>query len=64
MQLRDFFILNMKHDAGVAKHHKCKLTYDPFTGDYDCGYKTNLACEDCKYGCGGKKDPEAKVNTI
>lgn len=62
MELKDFFILNMKYDTLPVKHYKCKLEYDQFTGDYDCGYKTKLICEECKYGCGGKKDPEAKVN--
>ena len=61
MVYKDFIILNVKHDVLPIKHHKCKLTYDPFTGDYDCGYQTNLTCDECKYGV-GKKDPQAKVN--
>lgn len=44
------------------KHEKCTGTYDYF-GDFDCGYNTTLDCEQCKYGI-GRKDPEAKCNTI
>lgn len=29
--------------------------------DHDCGYKTKIDCDECKYG-GGRKDPAAKVN--
>lgn len=29
--------------------------------DHDCGYKTTIDCDECKYG-GGRKNPEAKVN--
>ena len=50
------------HKHKDFKHHKCKLIYDQFTGDYDCGYNTILVCEECKYGL-GHKNPEAKCNT-
>ena len=62
MTYKDFVIFNMKYDNLPIKHHLCKLEYDQFTGDYDCGYKTTLTCEDCKYGV-GKKDPQTKANT-
>ena len=45
------------------KHPKCK-GYKEWTSygyEYDCGYGTELICEDCKYGM-GRKDPEAKCN--
>ena len=44
------------------RHPKC-LGYHYYDGEFDCGYSTNLMCEDCKYGgCGGRKDPSAKCN--
>jgi len=31
--------------------------------EFDCGYDTTIECEECKYGsCGGRKNPEAKIN--
>jgi len=46
------------------KHNgKCKIEYDPYNGDYDCGYCTKIYCSECKYGNhGGRKDPNAKIN--
>ena len=47
------------------KHPKCK-GYKSWTScgyEYDCGYETDLICEDCKYGM-GRKDPEAKCNQL
>ena len=44
------------------RHPKCKGYYVEWAGDYDCGYKTTIECDDCKYG-DGRKDPEAKCNT-
>ena len=52
--------------SGSYKHPKCfsvqcNHPLDPV--EYDCGYMTTIACEDCKYsGLGGRKDPEAKCN--
>ena len=43
------------------KHPKCKGYRDDFTLEYDCGYDTTLACDECKY-CVGRKYPEAKCN--
>lgn len=45
------------------RHPKCAGTYNPYEGDYDCGYSSLLDCEDCKYGH-GRKDPEAKCNQL
>lgn len=48
------------------KHSKCKGFWTPDYGygsDFDCGYKTIIDCENCKYGV-GKKNPEAKCNSI
>jgi hypothetical protein len=39
----------------------CKLNYDAHNGDYDCGYGSELSCDECKYGV-GRKDPEAWAN--
>ena len=49
----------------AKRHPKCKgrqhYNYDYI--EFECGYETNLECEDCKYGpCGGRKDPAAKCN--
>lgn len=53
-------------DSGGSKnkrHPKCEgQKYWTDCGyEYDCGYNTELSCEDCKYGM-GRKDPEAKCN--
>lgn len=45
----------------IEKHPKCLGEYDKWSGDFGCGYRSNLSCEDCKYGL-GRKDPEAKRN--
>lgn len=42
------------------KHPKCLGERD-YWGEYDCGYETDLTCDDCKYGV-GRKNPEAKCN--
>lgn len=39
----------------------CKLEYNEYAGDHDCGYGSTLDCSDCKYGK-GRKDPEAWAN--
>ena len=39
----------------------CNHPLDP--EEYECGYDTILACDECKYG-GGNRDPEAKRNQI
>ena len=37
--------------------------YRTYEGDYECGYRTTLACDECKYSAsGGRKDPAAKRN--
>jgi hypothetical protein len=43
------------------RHPKCKGYKDEMNGDYDCLYRSNLSCDECKYGA-GRKDPEAKCN--
>ena len=43
------------------RHPKCAGYRDDWTLEFDCGYRTTLLCEECKYGC-GRKDPEAKCN--
>lgn len=43
------------------RHRKCKGFYDAYIGDCDCNYDTNITCDQCKYGLGGK-DPEAIRN--
>lgn len=45
----------------MQAHPKCLGTYDDMTGEYDCGYQSEVECNDCKYGF-GRKDPEAKCN--
>ena len=45
------------------RHPKCEGYYDPWSGDYDCGYDTKIDCDECKYGM-GRKDPEAKCNQL
>lgn len=52
-----------KDQQRKPKHPKCKGKYDAMNGDYDCGYRTAITCDDCKYGA-GRKDPEAKCNAI
>ena len=54
-----FYLASLSFDR--HKHPLCKGKYDEWNGDYDCDYRSNLLCEDCKYG-GGRKDPEAKCN--
>ena len=46
-----------------SKHPNCKgyEYWTDFGYEYDCGYGSDLTCEDCKYGL-GKCDPEAKCN--
>jgi len=44
------------------QHPLCLGKFDYF-GEFDCGYPTTITCDECKYGV-GKKDPEAKCNTI
>ena len=61
MKVTDGFTEQMLEAAGITRHPNCRLEYDAMTGDYDCGFKSVLACEDCKYGF-GTKDPEAKCN--
>lgn len=64
----DTFILDFAMwggDSSYNKHPKCK-SYRYWTDcgyEYDCGYPTDLACDDCKYGS-GRKNPEAKCNTV
>ena len=37
--------------------------FETSAGDYDCGYKSQLFCDECKFGgAGGRKDPRAKCN--
>jgi hypothetical protein len=45
-----------------TQHPKCKGTTD-YWGESDCGYKTALTCDECKYGS-GRKNPEAKCNGV
>lgn len=45
----------------ITKHPKCLGSYDEWQGEWDCGYQTTIACEECKYGL-GRKDPEARCN--
>jgi len=47
----------------IKKHPLCKgYRYWTACGyEYDCGYKSELLCEECKYGL-GRKDPEARCN--
>lgn len=63
MKVTDAFKQEMLEAAGFERHPLCELTYDPHTGDYDCGYHTALTCEECKYGL-GTRDPEAKCNKL
>ncbi len=56
-------IIKNLNKLGKKRHPKC-LGYTTNTMDgyeSDCGYRTTLTCEECKYGL-GKKDPEAKIN--
>jgi len=49
------------------RHVKCKGYNIPSVDgeDFDCGYGSMLACDECKYGgLGGRKDPEAKRNAV
>ena len=64
MELRHTINLQKLVEVTPTKHTKCKLEYDQFTGCYDCGYRTTLTCDECKYGNIGKRDPEAKINTV
>jgi hypothetical protein len=45
------------------RHPKCLGYYEVWSGEYDCGYNTNIVCDECKYGA-GRKDPEAACNTL
>lgn len=48
------------------RHPKCKgiqLSDIGNGSDYNCGYNTSITCDECKY-CGGRKNPEAKCNSI
>lgn len=45
----------------TKKHPKCLGEYDPWSGDFGCGYRSKLMCDECAYGL-GRKDPEAKRN--
>ena len=56
--------MRIKQFSKKDKHQKCKgfrYGYGPETFEYDCGYYSNLTCDDCRYGA-GRKDPEAKCN--
>ena len=56
--------LNKTDVSGSSlKHPKCKgFKYWTDCGyEFDCGYNSEVDCNECKYG-GGKKDPEAKCN--
>lgn len=50
----------------IVKHHpRCGLLFDAYNGDYDCRYRTSISCDECMYGSvGGRKDPEAKCNSL
>jgi hypothetical protein len=52
----------LKSISKREQHPKC-AGYRTFEGDFDCGYQTTLACEDCKYSGMGRKDPEAAKNS-
>ena len=56
------FFQGMAQIAPAKRKDGCK-GYQHYEGDFDCGYNTTLACDDCKYGAaGGRKDPQAKCN--
>lgn len=55
----------------MSRHPKCKgyfIALGSESYDYDCGYNTVIACDECKYCCGpdgkpiGRKDPAVKCN--
>lgn len=63
MKRTDEFFEACLDAAGIHRDPRCRLTHDPYTGDYDCEYRTSLLCEECKYGM-GTRDPEAKCNQM
>jgi hypothetical protein len=63
MKVSDEFREQMLEAAGITRHPLCKITHNPHSGDYDCGYRSALVCESCKYGF-GTKDPAAKCNQL
>ena len=38
-------------------------TWTDYGYEYDCGHNTSISCDESKYG-GGRKDPEAKCNSL
>ena len=48
----------------AQKHPKCRGEFSSSPSeepDFECGYNTEIECDECKYGF-GKKDPEATCN--
>jgi len=61
----------MKLDINLGKeepkrHPKCKGSggSDQWVDDFECGYNTEITCDECRYclGSSGRKDPDAKCN--
>ena len=55
------------------RHSKCLGYQDSYTLEDDCGYKTKIDCDQCKYNLQlidgkivsiGRKDPAAKCNKL
>jgi hypothetical protein len=62
--------LRVNYDKLIAeekKHPLCKgrVSHGPDGTDYDCGYGSEVTCDDCRFlfmNRGRGKDPRAKVN--
>ena len=50
-------------DCTPKKHPKCLGGKCDYSGDFSCDYYSELDCDKCKYGM-GRKDPEAKCNSV
>lgn len=56
---------NTLEESTTKNHPLCKIEYDPWNGDHDCGYGATIACERCRFGPNGRGlDPRSKRNQV
>lgn len=67
IEMKDNLIAQLSSQVKKAstRHPKCLgYSFDMGCGEeFDCGYGSDLICEDCKYGA-GNRDPKAKCNQL